>query len=357
MAEDFSGDDEEGMGRDMGQGPNPASLAMSSASREQADRYLDAQMKLLRLQTEDIHEQRLLVLSHLKWRRFDDQISGALRIILVAFGLLVVVLVGAAIWNASHFRGLIAEPLKTPPDFAAKGLDGTVLSQRLLDKLTSRKNVAQEDSLVEPAAITGSWGSDSKVQIPATDVSIDEAWRLLRGWLGRETRISGEVWRTDKGVALTVRTAENPGETFVARDGELDALLDKAADALMNETQPALYNDLLLRNNQFAAAAEQARSRTGRGSAFDRANAYTDLGNALAGKGNNRAAIEPYARSIALAPGDPIRPFFALNTDIALDHAQVYAERVSLVLGEFEAGAPSIYRPDVVTHLPRQHAR
>ena len=48
---------------------------------------------------------------------------------------LVVLGFGTLVWQAREATGLVAEPFQTPPDFVAKGLDGSVLSQRLLDRL------------------------------------------------------------------------------------------------------------------------------------------------------------------------------------------------------------------------------
>ena len=88
--------------------------ALGAASREKADRFLDEQTSFVQLQKEHLHEQRLLLLSRLKWRRFDDQMKGALQIMLVALGALVVVAVIAAVWNASQADGLVIDEFSVP---------------------------------------------------------------------------------------------------------------------------------------------------------------------------------------------------------------------------------------------------
>ena len=92
------------------EGGAAAWVALGAASRAKADRFLDEQTEFVRLQKEHLHEQRLLLLSHLKWRRFEDQISGALRIILVLAGAAVVAAVGGTVWNASRADGLVVDP-------------------------------------------------------------------------------------------------------------------------------------------------------------------------------------------------------------------------------------------------------
>jgi hypothetical protein len=44
--------------------------ALAAAGREKADAFLDEQTQFVRLQKEHLHEQRMLPLSHPKWRRF-----------------------------------------------------------------------------------------------------------------------------------------------------------------------------------------------------------------------------------------------------------------------------------------------
>jgi len=69
-------------------GASDAALAAAtSASREKADAYLDKhaalidlQMQQVRLQNENLRQQDEYELSHLRWRRFNDQMAGAAQI-------------------------------------------------------------------------------------------------------------------------------------------------------------------------------------------------------------------------------------------------------------------------------------
>src|SRR6202034_2960714 len=98
--------------------------------------------------------------------------------------------------------------------------------------------------------------------IPDTGISIDDLSRLLRGWLGHETHVSGEIYRDGDDIVLTVRGGANPSHTFRGREADLDALMDKAADALLRETQPFVYLDLLARRGDIAGSAKVARNLT-----------------------------------------------------------------------------------------------
>ena len=69
-----------------------AGLAMNAApATDEARAYLREQTELAKLQKENLLEQNAFELSHLKWRRFNDQMKGALQIMLVAVGLLAVI--------------------------------------------------------------------------------------------------------------------------------------------------------------------------------------------------------------------------------------------------------------------------
>ncbi len=333
-------------------------LALGGASREKADLLLDEQRAVLRkqgllldLQVEDAREQHDLHVSHLRFRRFGDYAKAAMEATAAVFIALIVFGFGAMVWQAHEAGGLVAEPLKTPPDFAAKGLDGTVLSQQLLDRLNAMVTQANVYNLRKPDSIAGSWGSDIKVQIPNTGISIDELSRLLRGWLGHETHVSGEVYRTGDGIVLTVRAGTNSSRTFKGSEAGLDALMDKAANALLRETQPFVYVDLLTRRGDISGSLALCRELTIAGSALDRSLAYSIMASDLALEGKFRESIAPYARSIVLAPDDPMGPFFATNADVALDHAEAFVAHIKSSAHLFATVSLEDYRPEALANL------
>ena len=120
-------------------------FALNAGSRESANAYLDEQTSLIRLQKEHLHEQRLLLLSHLKWRRFDDQLKGALQIMLVALGAVVVVAIGTAMWNASQADGLVIDSFSVPPSLTQAGLSGEVVADDMTGKLAAVRRFPNDD--------------------------------------------------------------------------------------------------------------------------------------------------------------------------------------------------------------------
>jgi hypothetical protein len=111
--------------------------AQSSAPLdERVAEFLVKQTRLADLQAEHLHEQRWLQLSHLRWRRFEDRMRAAIKIMTVlAFGGFVATL-GAILWSAAHEHGLVVEAFSVPPDVAARGLSGQVFATQIEDRLS-----------------------------------------------------------------------------------------------------------------------------------------------------------------------------------------------------------------------------
>jgi hypothetical protein len=161
--------------------------------------YLEEQTRLSRLQCQNLVEQNAFELSHLKWRRFNDQMRGALQIMVVALGALVVAGIGTAVWNASGADGLVVEAFSVPPDFAQRGLGGDVVAGDLTNKIGAVRQVAMENSYSRSSDISKDRENEVKVEIPETGISIAEAWRILRDWLGHERHMVGTLRHMDNG--------------------------------------------------------------------------------------------------------------------------------------------------------------
>jgi tetratricopeptide (TPR) repeat protein len=220
-----------------------AQIAMGAGAETAAEAraYLRKQSLLVDLQIEELRKEDRVRHWALRVRHVNELLklafglSGALIALILAAGL------SALVWNAYDARGLIIEPIRTPPDLAARGLDGTVLAQRLLDKLNGLVSDADKWSFRAADSIGGNWGDDSKVEIPETGVSVFELSRFLRRSLGHETAMSGELYHTASGIALTVRVGSAPGTTFQGGENDVDKLLSRAAESLLAQTQPYRY--------------------------------------------------------------------------------------------------------------------
>ena len=215
-------------------------------------------------------DQRRLIRAELMQRR-------ALLAAFVAGTLIVVVVLGAMIWSATRADGLTIEAFESPPDLQQQGFTGSVVAARLRDRLASlqRQTVAFEQgaqlSVGEREAI--------RVVIPNTGVSLDDIDRYLRGRLGAETLVTGDLVHVPGsagGLALNVRVGAAPGEIITSSTGDLDDLLQRAAEAVYRGRAPALYREWLRQNGRQAEALALARAAAVNGDAKARAQAIME---------------------------------------------------------------------------------
>ncbi|HEY8949339.1 MAG TPA: hypothetical protein VIM56_10685 [Rhizomicrobium sp.] len=223
-----------------------AAFVAVSASREKADAYLDKQNSLtdlqieqVRLQNENLRAQDDYELSHLRWRRFNDQMKGALQIMAVALGALIVVGIGIAMWNASQADGLAVDSFSVPQALAAGGTTGDIVADDMTNKIAAIRDFANEHSLAHSKDVRQERDQDIKLEIPETGVSFAEAWRYLRQWLGNEQHLSGNI-RTldDNRIALTVSLGSANTFRFVGKPADLDKLEQQAAERVFATVDP-----------------------------------------------------------------------------------------------------------------------
>jgi tetratricopeptide (TPR) repeat protein len=313
--------------------------------------YLEEQTRLARLQSQNLVELNAFELSHLRWRRFNDQMRGALQLMLVAVGALLVLAIGAAIWSAAHDSSLVIEAFSVPSDLASRGITGEAVAAQLQDKLTAMQ--AQTDSARPADSYANNWGTDIKVQIPDTGVSVSEFYRMLAAWFGHQTHISGEVYRTPDGLAVTVRASGNSGDTVQGSERDLAGLMQKAAEAVYARTQEFRFAVYLAgRPGPNGESTPQILQRLAQsGSPRDRIWAFMGIGT-QAEYGDPLHAPEIQARAIPLAPrfALPYQNIADEESWLGHDEAALAAVNKSVALlangdGEMSARASAISLP------------
>src|SRR5271154_2840993 len=100
-----------------------ASLALSGASRAEADAFL-------RDQRHHLHEQ----LKQLHLDIWEKWLGLFLRAATAVVGVAAAGAVGFLVWGAANSDGLRVEPFSVPPDLAARGLTGQVVAARVIDR-------------------------------------------------------------------------------------------------------------------------------------------------------------------------------------------------------------------------------
>jgi tetratricopeptide (TPR) repeat protein len=306
-----------------GDGGLGAALALNTqyGLDPRAAAYLEEQTRLARLQAKDLEREDKLRHWSLRVRHVSDvmklafEISGAIVLITL------VVFLISAIWTAANDSSLVIEAFSVPPEMAARGLTGQAIAAQLQDKLSAMQSGT--DSARPETSYANNWGDDIKVEIPNTGVSIGEFYRYLAKWLGHQTHITGEVYRTKDGaVAVTARTGDDAA-TITGPEANLDKLMQAAAEKIYRRTQPYRYaiflgNDPLRVNEEIAIL----RTLANNGSPRDRVWAHIGLSTIMAIETDPLNAPAEQAKDLELAPDLAMVQQNMAQFEGILDHAE-----------------------------------
>jgi len=223
-----------------------AFAALAYASREKADAFLDEQTRLAReqaevarLQAEDLRREDKLRHWSLIVRHISDVVKVTFEVALALVVVGIVAGLAALLWTAAHDDSLVIEAFSVPPELAARGMTGQTIAAQLQDKLAAMQ--AATNSSRPAKSYANNWDGGIKVMIPDTGISIGDFYRTLAGWFGNQTHITGEVYRTKDGLAITSRSNGAGGATVSGSEADFDKLLDKTAEAVYSHTQPYRY--------------------------------------------------------------------------------------------------------------------
>jgi tetratricopeptide (TPR) repeat protein len=330
--------------------PAAVALALGRASRDGAGKSLDAEAsaflrdhrRLINLQTEHLHEQRLLQLAHLQVRRWKDRLSLALQGLGVVFGLAVIVTLAVLAWQAHEDHGLVVEAFSAPPSFVQRGVSGEVVAADVVDKLSTMVAIARARSFSSTSGVSADAAKEVKIEIPETGVSLGEAWRLMRDWLGSGRKVTGDLRETGDGrIALTARVAGGEAFTATGAPSDLDKLEQQIAERLYGASDPVniviYYWSQGRKADAMAAAARNAATAHGR---LDRADAF-----ALWGETDDPQWEMRLARiALAIDPGLLAGNWDLVDADLALGHDQAAFDTSHRMLTLQDADQPLAHR-------------
>jgi tetratricopeptide (TPR) repeat protein len=314
---------------------DPAVLhaALNGNSPEARD-YLRKQSHLTELQIENLQKQDEYETSHLRWRRFNDQMKGAMQIMLVLVGLLVVIGIAAAVWNASQADGLVVDSFSVPPSLAAAGVGGDVVADDLTRKIAAIRDFANDNSLARSKDVRQEHDRDVKVEIPETGVSLAEAWRYLKLWLGHERHLSGHVRALPDGrIALTVSLDGADNLAFTGAPRDLDALEEHAAERVFATVDPiniVLYLLAKHRNAETLAAAAHLISLGG--TPAEQSESYAlDANMSRYLVGDLPASVARAQLAISLDPKTAPAHMELLGSERGLGHDEIVLQQARLI--------------------------
>jgi tetratricopeptide (TPR) repeat protein len=265
--------------------PDPIDIAMASVNAGRAGPaalLLENQNRLVLAQIEELRLKRLT------------------RFLVLSLALALLAGLAWAAVQASRSNALVVEPLRVPPALAQNGVTGEALAAQLLDRLSLMQKATT--SARAAGSYSNDLGNDLKLVVPQTGVSVGEIWRMMRGWLGNDTRITGEVVRTAAGLAVTVRVASLPGETFSGPEASLDDLVRKSAESIYRATQPYRFGSYLLSTGRDAEYEQILRDLTAHESPVERKWAYNGLSGKRRREGKVEEAVAMADRALAIDP-------------------------------------------------------
>ena len=275
--------------------PDPIEMAMEAEASGEVPEGVAHEV--LRKQSTLLSRQSTLT----GWQIASERAGFALKVLTGVAGVAVAGALGVMAWQASRADGVILEPFTVPPALAAEGVSGQVVAGQVLDELARLR--AETIAPGEDRDYGDDWGRSIKLAIPTTGVSLGDLQDALRQWLGHETHISGEVYRTPTGLALRARIPGRPG---LKVDGAADALEVSAqtlARQIYRDTQPLRYAFWLIAHDDPAGAERIAQPiAIGGASSAERATAYYMLSRARTRAGDAPAATALAKEGLKIAP-------------------------------------------------------
>ena len=271
LSEESRGAESGPEGGGTGVNPTAIALALAGASREKADAFLDNQTALIGDQRHHLHEQ----LKQIHLDVWEKKLGVLLRMATLCVGVAVACFFAAAVWDAAHDDGLVIEAFSVPPDLAARGLTGEVVATKLLADLSSFQAISV--SARDASSFTHNWDNDIKVEIPETGVSIGDFNRFLHEWLGHQTHITGAVYRTGSGIAVTARVGGDIAPTVTGDEAELDRLLRQTSEAIYRTSQPYRYAQYVFNAGRIDEGERIEKNLIANGSPRDRFWAYAGV--------------------------------------------------------------------------------
>ncbi|HXM00947.1 MAG TPA: hypothetical protein VN932_13540 [Rhizomicrobium sp.] len=350
-----------------GQTPSGAAVwsALGASSATKADAFLDEQIiltkeqaALTRLQAEDLRREDRLRHWSLRVHHVSDVLKLSFELALAAIFTAVVLIIAGAVWSAAHEDGLVIEAFSVPPDLASSGLTGQAVAAKLQDKLSAMQ--AATGSARPAESYSNNWGNDIKVEIPDTGVSIGEVYRYLVERFGHQTHITGEIYRTKDGIAVTARSGGDPGATVTGSEADIDTVMQQAAEKIYESTQPYRYAVYLGETQAAHGGGEKSRAilegLVESGSPSERVWGHAGLA-ALVDTANPYLADAEQRKALALDPGMGLAWYNLANDESLFGHDAAAIDDLAKLTALLEAGKSEMSERAARINLPAVEAQ
>jgi tetratricopeptide (TPR) repeat protein len=287
--------------------PTAAALAAEAAKSDpelaqEASAYFRKQSHLIEVQTEHLHEQRAVILSLLKLKRFDERLKVGLRMFVILVATVIGIFGAVLIHDAVRSRSVVIEPFETPHALAERGLTGIVVADGVLDQLARLQGATR--SAIQRRNLSNAWSKEVKLTVPEAGLSIGEISQLLKARFGDDIHISGDVVQTEAGgLEVTVRGDGISAQSFTGASDQLGKLTSEAAEYVYSQSQPALWAAYLVDSGRYQEAIEFCQASIGSSSKSERPTLLTYWAIAIAKtSGPGPQAVALVQKAIALQP-------------------------------------------------------
>ena len=237
-------------------GPDVATLASQAAIQSatmppEALEYFRRQSRLVAIQTEHLHEQRALTLSHLRYRLISDWFRICVQLTVFCFGVLALLFLLVIVLDAATSNAIVVDRFAVPAALSANGMSGEVVAAEFLDKLSLLQDATRTD--VAARTLSDAWSHDIKIELPETGISLGEVDRLLRARFGHDLHIGGDLTAgRSASLTLTIRGDRIPPRTFTGDDA--DRLTSEAAEYVYGKAEPSRFAIFLDNSRRYADA-------------------------------------------------------------------------------------------------------
>jgi tetratricopeptide (TPR) repeat protein len=289
--------------------PTAAALAAEVAKNnpelaQAASAYFRRQSQLVEIQTEHLHEQRMVNLQLLKLKRLGERLRVGLQVFVILAATAIGVGAVMMVRDAATSRRVVLEPFHAPPGLAARGIDGTVIASGLLDQLSRLQDATRSSSAAR--GLTGAWTGTIKLDVPEAGISVGEISRVLKERFGHDVHIDGDLVETATGgLALTVRGNGVPPRTFSASAADLAKLTVEAAEYVYSMSQPVRWATFLNNSGRYGEAIAFSQTAIPTVGSEDRSMLLTRwaVANDSSG-GSTRESLELLRAAVKLQPND-----------------------------------------------------
>ena len=274
------------------------------------------------------HELQLLSRTH-KFDWVSKRLLVLRNVIIASLLVLVTILIVVVAISALTKKALVINGFDVPTSLEARGFTSRVLGKKLVDQMTLIRSQTLT-RLSTRDIIPSVWKSDADLTIADSKLTVGAVFAYVRGLLGRDTYVDGELIGPGPDVALTVRIRGNSHNTIIGNIDDLDGLMLKAAEHIMLESHPFIVGQFRYHKKDIAGALQAVTKATQSDNPEEVAEGLHLWGTLLLAKGDQTGAFVKWEESILASPKTSRadeRIVFALRTQGRRDEATKRLER------------------------------